>query len=507
MRNLHLYILTSLLASAGIGLFLYKAWALGFPLSAGSVTSIWTLEAAYTFQSSKRPALLSAFVPKSSARFSLIDENYISRGFSLTTSITDSNRMATWSSRRPQAEVSLYYRATVRQTAPEELQPLKQPEIPEHGFEGAYLEAARAILDQAAGASSPAPLVEKLIGLLQPGAQDDNIRLLLEAAASPQDRADLVLRLLALNGSAARIANGIDLTRRGASVSLTHWIEVFEEQRWKAYDPLSGAAGLSGQYLPWWFGREPMTRLEGGEDLKTRISVQPSEEAAVRAALEQLGSDAPLLRRISLFDLPLAAQMAFHLLLLVPVGALIVVVLRNVIGLRTFGTFMPVLVALALRETGLLPGLALFCAIVLCGLAARIYLDRLKLLLVPRLAAVLTIVILLMAAVSLLTHSAGVGSGISAALFPMVIMTMTIERMSVVWDELGPRASLRQASGTLLVSSLIYAVIYSQALSHLVFVFPELLLVVLAAIILLGRYTGYRLLELLRFRALSDNSA
>jgi len=34
-------------------------------------------------------------------------------------------------------------------------------------------------------------------------------------------------------------------------------------------------------------------------------------------------------------------------------------------------------------------------------------------------------------------------------------------------------------------------------------VFPELLLVVLAATLLLGRYTGYRLFELWRFRELA----
>jgi hypothetical protein len=37
-------------------------------------------------------------------------------------------------------------------------------------------------------------------------------------------------------------------------------------------------------------------------------------------------------------------------------------------------------------------------------------------------------------------------------------------------------------------------------LTHLMFVFPELLLVVLAITLLLGRYTGYRLSELWRFR-------
>jgi hypothetical protein len=41
-------------------------------------------------------------------------------------------------------------------------------------------------------------------------------------------------------------------------------------------------------------------------------------------------------------------------------------------------------------------------------------------------------------------------------------------------------------------------------LTHLIFVFPELLLVILALALLLGRYTGYRLTELWRFRDLAE---
>jgi hypothetical protein len=40
-------------------------------------------------------------------------------------------------------------------------------------------------------------------------------------------------------------------------------------------------------------------------------------------------------------------------------------------------------------------------------------------------------------------------------------------------------------------------------IEHLVFVFPELLLVLLAATLLLGRYSGYRLMDLYRFKALA----
>jgi hypothetical protein len=44
-------------------------------------------------------------------------------------------------------------------------------------------------------------------------------------------------------------------------------------------------------------------------------------------------------------------------------------------------------------------------------------------------------------------------------------------------------------------------------LEHLIFVFPELLLLIIAVSLLAGRYTGYRLLELRRFKALAPGSA
>jgi hypothetical protein len=75
--------------------------------------------------------------------------------------------------------------------------------------------------------------------------------------------------------------------------------------------------------------------------------------------------------------------------------------------------------------------------------------------------------------------------------------------MSVVWDENGPREALQQATGSVIVSALTFLLMNVPQLEHVLFVFPELLLVVLAATLLLGRYSGYRLTELRRFRALS----
>jgi hypothetical protein len=83
----------------------------------------------------------------------------------------------------------------------------------------------------------------------------------------------------------------------------------------------------------------------------------------------------------------------------------------------------------------------------------------------------------------------------------MVIISMTIERMSLVWEEHGPSEALQQCIGSLFIASIGYLLMSHPVLEHLIFVFPELLLTFLAFTLLLGRYTGYRLTELWRFRS------
>ena len=187
---------------------------------------------------------------------------------------------------------------------------------------------------------------------------------------------------------------------------------------------------------------------------------------------------------------------------MVPLGALVIVVLRNLVGLATFGTFMPVLIALAFRETELVWGIFMFLLLVVVGLLLRLYLERLKLLLVPRLAAVLTIVIMLIAFFSIISVRLELDRGLSVALFPVVILAMTIERMSIVLEENGSQEALKLGSGSLIAAIIGYLVMTNETLTHIMFVFPETLLLILAITLLLGRYTGYRLLELWRFRSL-----
>jgi hypothetical protein len=74
--------------------------------------------------------------------------------------------------------------------------------------------------------------------------------------------------------------------------------------------------------------------------------------------------------------------------------------------------------------------------------------------------------------------------------------------MSIVWEERGASEAIQEGVGSLIVAAISYVIMEIAWLEHLMFVFPELLLLVVAVTLLAGRYTGYRLLELRRFRAL-----
>lgn len=162
---------------------------------------------------------------------------------------------------------------------------------------------------------------------------------------------------------------------------------------------------------------------------------------------------------------------------------------------------MPVLLALSFLEIPLVPALVMFSLLLAVGLFFRFFLSRLNLLVVPRVAACVVVVSLLMIVMGLFSWRMGMTLGLQVTVFPMVVMAWTIERMSILWDEEGPADALRQAGGSLLAAILAYLIMRVSTVDYWAQYFPELLLILLAGILLIGRYTGYRLSELIRFKS------
>ncbi|WP_447968528.1 inactive transglutaminase family protein [Nitrospira sp. M1] len=505
MSKHHLYLLAFCLSVFSLSLFVYKASVLQFPLVPQTQAELWNVEVHLTFFAKNKPVKASLALPRNTRRYAIVDENFISQGYGLTTVKDDENRRATWSIRKANGKQHLYYRATVRRVEVDDPNTESRlPDITISPLLGSQLAAAQALLTDIKEKSADATtMVAELFSRMKHPNVDPNLQLLLAKDYSPENKLELATDILDLAQIPNRIVHGVRLAEFQRQATIVHWLQIFEKNEWKSHNPETGSPDIPSNYFTWWRGLQPLMEIEGGDRLAMTMTVAPNQEEAIQAAMYHTQLATPELLEFSLFSLPLEAQGVYRILLMVPMGALLLLVLRNVIGIKTFGTFMPILMALAFRETQLLWGIILFSFVVALGLGVRFYLEHLKLLLVPRLASLLIIVILLMATLSVLSHKLGLDRGLSVALFPMVILTMTIERMCIVWEERGASESIQQGLGSLAVASLTYLAMTIPYMEHLLFVFPELLLLFLAGTLLMGRYSGFRLLELRRFKALT----
>jgi hypothetical protein len=501
--NRHLYLLALTLIAIGLAGFFYKWRVMQFPLQPRGETQVWNVEAAITFEPGPAPVKVTLRIPTLTPNYTVLDENFVSRGFGLSTRNSPAGREAQWAVREASGPQTVFYRAlvykdparAVEDTTPAFPEPPTLDEPAKIAMDGLIAEVRRQSADVAS-------FTAELLKRISRAENDPYVALFLRRGATPEEQAHLATVVLAAAQIPARVAHGVLLRNQAGAVDPMPLLEVHDGVQWLYFNPATLEQGMPPDFLIWWRGDEPLAEVDGASNTSVHLAVQQNLIDAMLVAerrSEQLGSHAV---DFSLFSLPIATQAVYSVLLMVPIGALVIVMLRNFVGLKTFGTFMPVLVALAFRETQLLWGMVLFAFIVSLGLLIRFYLERLRLLLVPRLTCVLTVVVLLMVGISVLSQKLDIQPGLSIALFPMVIISMTIERMSIVWEERGASEAIQEGVGSLVVAAITYLVMGIVWLEHLVFVFPELLLVVLAATLLMGRYTGYRLLELRRFRAL-----
>lgn len=505
MRNLHLYILAAILASAGLAIFIYKAFFLDLPLQPTSDVVNWEVEARIHFTAHDAPAKVSLFIPRNDTALKVIDQGFVSEGFGVTTASVGENRRAFFAMQKASGEQNIYYRFVVhRARVSSEVSKTEAPIPHRPRFNEVDMAAAKGLMrDLDRKAADDETLVRLVLKQVTGDPGSDAAQTLLGFGPSVRKRMVVASKLLALAGIAARPVNGVQLVDFARDAKFTHWLEAYVDGHWQAFGVHGAANRLPANSFPWWRGTGRLAKVDGGSNLKTTLTISAASVPAIRHAMAVGKTRAGNMLAYSLFSLPLSTQQVYRIILTVPIGVFLLTLLRNVVGLKTFGTFMPILIAIAFRETHVLWGVVLFTLVVSIGLLVRLYLENLRLLVVPRLASVLIVVVLTMAGISVVSNQLGLQRGLSVALFPMVILTMTVERMSVIWDERGPAQMLRLGISSLAVAAIAHMIMVNVFVQHLCLVFPELLLIVLAGTLLLGRYSGYRLLDLLRFRELA----
>jgi hypothetical protein len=496
-------VLAGILTLIGLAVFTYKWQVLGLPLDDEQETPTWTVETTIRFESGPGSISVNLQIPTLTPGFATLDEYSVSRNFAFGLNYVGADREAQWTVRRADGVQTLYYRIIIYEDPQSDQTDITPPlPIPPTINEPDKTAVDIVVSDVSERAADDASFTAILLRQFNDPSPNPNIELLLSDVNSREQFLRKVTTVLASARIPARVVHGIPLQDQQRQVQPVPWLEIHDGDRWRYFNPDTADEGLPDRFLIWWRGSERLVEVEGGSSVETNFAVQRNLIDSIAVAEHRAEIRSSRLIDFSLFSLPIKTQAVYGVLLMIPIGALIITIMRNVVGIDTFGTFMPVLIALAFRETQLVSGIVLFTFLVALGLSIRFLLERLRLLLVPRLSAVLIVVVLLMLITSILTHQLGMDMGLSVALFPMVIIAMTIERMSVLWEERGAGDAMRAGMGSMLVSIMAYLVMGMKWLEHLIFTFPELLLIILAVVLLLGRYTGYRVSELKRFKAL-----
>ena len=485
----------------------YKIAFWGFSFNPKEKTDVWTVDAHISFMPIKNSKIeVRLSTPKVSEAYKILSEDIVAKGYEVNKDVA-MNRMIMTSSPKKKKQ-DLYYRimiydnedssGKIRESAPQKPQPVNFADEQQADMAAEIWELAESTYQNVAPA-------EQIIRLFNEKPLNPQVDAFLPVKKSQRIMADLIINMLAHKNISARIIRGVHLQERKKSTPADLMIEVYENGKWVVYNIETAKTGIPENFLAFQRGEVSLLDVVGGSGSKVDFSVIKAPTSAFKMVERRAKYENSLYFNFSVYSLPLLEQNVLKWLMIFPLGILLVVLMRNVVGIQTMGTFTPMLIAMSLIKTGLFYGVLCYGLIILLGLIIRTAMAKFNLLLVPRISAVVIFVILIMQTLTIVGHNFDFQLAASAVFFPIIITAWIIERASITWEEEGTKNAMKQIFNTLLVGFITYAVLSSKEIRHIMFAFNEWNLVILFVVMLLGTYTGYRLTELKRFSPLVDD--
>lgn len=190
------------------------------------------------------------------------------------------------------------------------------------------------------------------------------------------------------------------------------------------------------------------------------------------------------------------------LLLLFPVVTFIIAFFRHILGFRGFGIYSPAVLSVAFVATGLRVGVLLFFLVIVSATVSRRLMKVLRLQYLPRISLLIGLVTLAVLLAMILPPQWNISIFNSLNIFPILILILLAENFIEVQMNKSQREAIELTVETAILALLCASLIRLEMLQQLVLLYPEAEILTIAALnLFIGRYTGLRLLEYLRFRA------
>ena len=479
----------------------YKNKVWGFSFVPNEKSEVWTIDARISFKPTGKPIEISLSTPNVSGAYKILSEDVIASGYEAKKN-EDNNRIIIKSAPRKNKQ-NVYYRIMLydNEDVTGKLRDAKAPKVSKPQFDNEQQQGLVEEIWTLAEDQEGTPAA-RIIKTLNANILSPEVDAFLPIKTTRQVMAEKVIYLLSYKDIAARIIRGVKLNEKKHLSSADLMLEVYEGGKWMVYDLKTGEVGLPKDFVLFQRGGVSLLDVSGGVDSQVKFSVSKSTISSFNMAGRRAKYENSSLYDYTIYNLPSLEQNTLKWLMIFPLAILLVVIIRNVIGISTMGTFTPMLISMSLIKTGFVSGLLCYGLIVVLGLIIRTTLSRLNLLLVPRISAVVIFVILIMQVLTVIGYQYDFGIMLSAAFFPIIITAWIIERASITWEEEGAKNATKQIVNTALVALFTYFVISNKYILYFMYAFNEWNLVILFIVMLLGTYTGYRIVELKRFAPL-----
>ena len=316
--------------------------------------------------------------------------------------------------------------------------------------------------------------------------------------ASCNGKSRLLTAIFRSQGIPARVAGGLILEQ--TEKKTTHvWTEVYYRGNWIPFDALNDHfAFLPANYLELYKGDEFLFTYSKQLDLDYMFIIKKNYQNISKAQFGEL----------HLWALVKDIHIPFNLLrtiLLLPIATLLIAILRNVVGIKTFGVILPALIGLALINVNFYSGILAFATAILIVTLVHLLLSKWSLLYVPRTAIILTFVIISLLGLTLIGIKLELEIMETAIFLPIVIIAITAERFARTLVEDNASDAFKSLGYTFLTAILSCCVFSSKLLLGILLTYPELYFSTILILMILGRWIGMRMSEYRRFSPYLSN--
>lgn len=318
--------------------------------------------------------------------------------------------------------------------------------------------------------------------------------------ASCNGKSRLFVALCRNSGIPARLVGGIVLERNQKRTSHL-WAEVLVKDKWVPFDALNGHfAYLPAHFLELYIGDHFLITRTPNILFDYEYKIEEVNHVPLLSFTENNVITKHPISLLKLSESGIMPKSVLNFLLLLPLGGLLISLFKNVVGLKTYGIFLPILIAYTFTNTGYFTGLSLFLLILLLVAFVSFPLNKWRLLYTPKIVIILTITVLFIFTLITIGITYNINWILALSFFPIIITSIMAERFARAIDEDGYEIAFSKMIQTLIATSFCYLVFKAVAIKSILLIFPELILIMIAGNLMLGKWIGLRLIEYHRFK-------